>query len=80
MNENLLCQHTEFGYLSEKNVAVQKAKAEGEQLGAEKERAKAEKEKKAEKIETAKKLLTMGLSMDQVADATNLPLEEVKQL
>ena len=31
--------------ISEKNIAVQKAKAEGEQLGAERERAKAEKEK-----------------------------------
>ena len=54
-----LRQHTEFGYISEKNVAVQKARAEGEQLGAEKERAKAEKEKKAEKIESAKKCFQM---------------------
>ncbi len=82
-----LRQHTEFGYLSEKNVAVQKAKAEGEQLGAERERKKAEKEKKqleekakAEKIETAKELIKMGLSLDQVVEATGLPLEEIKKL
>ena len=75
-----LRQHTEFGYLSEKNVAVQKAKAEGEQLGAEKERAKAEKEKKAEKIESAKNLLKAGISIEIVANSLGLSLEEVKKL
>jgi len=75
-----LRQHTEFGYLSEKNVAVQKAKAEGEQLGAEKERAKAEKEKKAEKIESAKRALSMGLSVEQVSKITGLSLDEVRKL
>lgn len=71
-----LRQHTEFGYISEKNVAVQKAKAEGEQLGAEKERKKA----KLEQLRIAKKLLKMGLSVDQVVHATNLSLKEVKKL
>ena len=71
-----LRQHTECGYISEKNVAVQKAKAEGEQLGAEKERKKA----KLEQLRIAKKLLKMGLSVDQVVHATNLSLKEVKKL
>lgn len=59
-----LRQHTEFGYLSEKNVAVQK------------EREKA----KAEKIETARNFLRMGLSVEQVAQGTGLPIEEVNKL
>ena len=71
-----LRQHTEFGYLSEKNVAVQKAKAEGEQLGAEREREKA----KVEKIESAKTALSMGLTVDQVAKITGLSIEEVRKL
>ena len=75
-----LRQHTEFGYISEKNVAVQKAKAEGEQLGAERERKKAEKEKKAEKIESAKTALSMGLPVDQVAKITGLSKEDVEKL
>jgi predicted transposase/invertase (TIGR01784 family) len=75
-----LRQHTEFGYISEKNVAVQKAKAEGEQLGAERERKKAEKEKKAEKIESAKTALSMGLTVDQVAKITGLSKEDVEKL
>lgn len=41
---------------------------------------KAKAEKKAEKIETAKKLLKMGLSVDQVVEATDLSTEEVKKL
>ena len=75
-----LRQHTEFGYISEKNVAVQKARAEGEQLGAEKERAKAEKEKKAEKIESAKKMLSDGLSAELVSKYSGLSLEEIERL
>jgi predicted transposase/invertase (TIGR01784 family) len=75
-----LRQHTEFGYISEKNVAVQKAKAEGEQLGAERERKKAEKEKKAEKTESAKTALSMGLTVDQVAKITGLSKEDVAEL
>ena len=63
-----LRQHTEFGYISEKNVAVQK------------EREKAEKEKKAEKIETARNFLKMGLSVEQVAQGTGLSVEEVNKL
>ena len=70
-----LRQHTEFGYISEKNVAIQK------------EREKAEKEKKelvekalTEKIKTAEKLLKMGLNVDQVAEATGISLEKLKKL
>ena len=92
-----LRQHTEFGYISEKNVAVQKEREKAEKEKKEiiekarkrerqlEEKALAEKkqfEEKAQatKIETAKKLLTMGLRMNQVADATNLALEEIKNL
>ena len=32
------------------------------------------------KIETAKKLFSMGLSLEQVAEGTGLPLEKVKEL
>ena len=46
---------------------------EGKKLGLEKG------EKKA-KLETAKKLLSMGLSIEQVVQGTGLSLEEVKQL
>ena len=67
-----LRQHTEFGYISEKNVAVAQAR--------EMERAKAEKEKKAEKIETARNFLKMGLSVEQVAQGTGLSVEEVNKL
>ena len=66
---------------------MQKAKAEGEQLGAEKERAKAERREKevlekakAEKIESAKTALSMGLTVDQVAKITGLPVTEVRKL
>jgi predicted transposase/invertase (TIGR01784 family) len=45
------------------------ALAEGREQGA---------EQKA--IETAKKLISMGLSLAQVAEGTGLPLEKVQQL
>ena len=32
------------------------------------------------KIETAKKLFSMGLSLEQVAEGTGFPLEKVKEL
>jgi len=32
------------------------------------------------KIETTKKLFSMGLSLEQVAEGTGLPLEKVKEL
>ena len=73
--------------ISEKNIAVQKAKAEGEQLGAERERAKAEKEKAelkskadAEKRESAKKMLLKGLDASDVADIIGLSLEEINKI
>lgn len=71
-----LRQHTEFGYISEKNVAVARALERGKKL----EREKAEKEKKAERIETARNFLKMGLSIEQVARGTGLPIDEIKKL
>ena len=50
--------------------------AEGEKLGARKEREKA----KAEKIESAKKMLSDGLSMELASKYSGLSLEEVKKL
>ena len=71
-----LRQQTEFGFISEKNIAVQKAKEEGEKIGAEKERIKAETEKR----KMAKNLLDMGLSLEQVASVTSLTAEEIENL
>ena len=67
-----LRQHTEFGYISEKNVAVAQALEKGKKL----EREKA----KAEKVESAKKMLSKGLSIEDISDFTGLSLEEVKKL
>ncbi len=50
--------------------------AEGERLGAKKEREKA----KAEKIESAKKMLSDGLSEELVSRYSGLSIEEVKKL
>ena len=53
---------------------------EGEKIGAQKERAKAEAEKKAEKIESAKKMLSKGLEIQDIADFTGLSLAEIEAL
>ena len=88
-----LRRHAELGYLSEKNLAVQKAKTEGEKIGLEKgraeERAKAEKElveqkakaeakQHAERIGMAKKMLSDGLSVDVVSKYSGLSIAEVE--
>ena len=65
----MLRRHTEFGYISEKNVAIQNAKVEGEKIGIEKG-----------KTEVAKKMLSMGLSVEQISEATGLPLDDVQKL
>lgn len=75
-----LRQQTEFGYISEKNVAVINAKAEGEKNGIEKERAKAELEKKELVNKTAKNLLAMNLSVEQISQATGLSISEIEDL
>lgn len=75
-----LRQQTEFGYISEKNVAVINAKAEGEKIGIEKERAKAELEKKELVNKTAKNLLAMNLSVEQISQATGLSISEIEDL
>lgn len=53
---------------------------EGEKIGAQKERAKAEAEKKAEKIESARKMLSKGLEIQDIADFTGLSLAEIEIL
>ena len=54
-------------------TAEYKGRAEGESIGLEKGELKA-------KLETARKLLEMGLTHKQVSDGTGLPIEEVKKL
>lgn len=70
-----LRQHTEFGYISEKNVAIQK-----EREKAEKEKKKLLEKAKAEKIESARNLLRAGISAEIVASSLGLSLEEIRKL
>ena len=51
------------------DTAVEKGREEGTAKGMEKE-----------KISTARRLLSMGLSEEQVSTATELPLEEIQKL
>ena len=80
-----LRQQTEFGYISEKNVAVEKAhkagKAEGEKIGIEKgEKIGIEKGEKRKAIETAKKMLKKGLKVNDIVDFTGLSIAEIDAL
>ena len=81
-----LRQHTEFGYLSEKNVAVQKEreKAEKEKKElvekAQKREKQLEEKAKAEKIESAKKMLADGLPLELVSKYSGLSVEEIQGL
>lgn len=76
-----LRQQTELGYLSEKNVAVEKALEKGEKIGIEKGRAEGITEGERKKaIETAKNFLKMGLSIEQVAQGTGLSVAEIENL
>jgi len=70
-----LRQHTEFGYISEKNVAIQK-----EREKAEKEKKELVEKAKAEKIESAEKMLSDGLSTELVSKYSGLSVEEVRKL
>lgn len=56
--------------------ALARRQEKGEKIGAERERKKA----KAEKIETARNFLKMGLSVEQVSQGTGLSVEEIKKL
>jgi len=91
-----LRQQTEFGYLSEKNVAVENAHKsgiqKGEKIGIEKgekigiqkgiEKGRAEERAKAhaEKIEMSKRLLSMGLSIEQIAEATGIHTSDINDI
>lgn len=58
-------------------VARAEGRAEGEKIGIEKERARAYKDK----IETAKKFLAIGVSIEQVlSQASGLSIEELQKL
>ena len=72
-----LRQQTEFGYISEKNVAVDKShkagKAEGEKIGI-------EKGANEKAVEITKKMLADGMSVKLAAKYSGLSIEEIKRL
>ena len=74
-----LRQQTEFGYLSEKNIAIEKARNE-ERAKAKKELAEQQAKAEAEKIEMAKNFLKIGLSVEQVAAGTGLSIEKIRNI
>ena len=59
------------------DTALEKGREEGMAKGLEKGR---EEGMEKEKISTARRLLSMGLSEEQVSTATELPLEEIRKL
>ena len=59
------------------DTALEKGREEGMAKGLEKGR---EEGMEKEKISTARRLLSMGLSEEQVSKATELPLEEIQKL
>lgn len=70
---------TEFGHISEKNVAVENARKE-EQERAKKAIAEEQEKAKKEKIESARKMLGDGLSPKMASRYSGLSLEEIQQL
>jgi len=56
--------------------ALARRQEKGEKIGAERERKKAE----AEKIESAKKMISKRLSIEDISDFTGLSIEEIKKL
>ena len=75
---------SKMAYRDIKN-SVDTAKREGIEIGMEKGMKKGKEEGRAEgkheaNTETAQRLLAMGLSAEQVAKATQLPLEIIKNL
>ena len=75
---------SKMAYRDIKN-SVDTAKREGIEIGMEKGMKKGREEGRAEgkheaNTETAQRLLAMGLSAEQVAKATQLPLEIIKNL
>ena len=59
------------------DTALEKGREEGMAKGMEKGR---EEGMEKEKISTARRLLSMGFSEEQVSTATELPLEEIQKL
>ena len=63
------------------DTALEKGREEGMAKGLEKGREEGmAKGMEKEKISTARRLLSMGLSEEQVSTATELPLEEIQKL
>ena len=63
------------------DTALEKGREEGLAKGLEKGREEGmAKGMEKEKISTARRLLSMGLSEEQVSTATELPLEEIQKL
>ena len=68
-----LRQQTEFGYISEKNVAVEKAHKSGKEEG--------KMEGASEKaIEIAKKMLAKGMDMSDISELSGLTIDEINKL
>ena len=61
------------GLAEGEKIGIEKGKAEGEKIGI-------EKGEKNAKIETAKNLLNIGLSVEQIAQATGLSIDKVSNL
>ena len=64
-----LSQQTEFGYISEKNVAVINALEKG-----------GKKDARDKAIETAKSALAMRLTTEQIVKLTGLSISEIEEL
>ena len=63
------------------DTALEKGREEGMEKGMAKGLEKGREERmEKEKISTARRLLSMGLSEEQVSTATELPLEEIQKL
>jgi len=77
MFRNVVEEEATRNYNNAVKTAETRGREEGEKVGLEK--GLVEGEKKA-KIESAKRFLSMGLSVEQVATGTGLSLEEIEKL
>ena len=69
LTERAKKQGWEEGHTAGRLEGIEAGKIEGEKYGAEQN-----------KIETAKRLISMGLTLEQIVEGTGLPLEKVQEL
>ncbi|MDR3232222.1 MAG: Rpn family recombination-promoting nuclease/putative transposase [Planctomycetaceae bacterium] len=67
-------------FITDMRLNINEARLEGRNEGIAEERAKADAEKRAEKLETARKFKRLGASAAMIAEATGLSLEEIERL